>query len=250
MDKYWKIGEIAEITGLSIRTLRYYDQINLLSPSLYTEAGHRRYSLKALQTLMEILSLKQMGFSLEEVKQLQEQQAPSTVRETLAMHTERIKADMEAQQQLLTQLEEVQQEFSSSPDNMISLQSLTMLFDAMRADRSKYFNQAQLDWMRDHFHTMDKTTLQHSQLAFYKLLTRLRDKKEKHYPPSDPSVIEIATKWKSMMNSFLPENNELQQQAEKFYADNPDLAAKTGLEADLYAYLHQALSFTKADNER
>ena len=39
----WKVGELATETGLSVRTLRYYDQIALLSPSRHTGAGHRLY---------------------------------------------------------------------------------------------------------------------------------------------------------------------------------------------------------------
>lgn len=58
MSDYWSTGQLAALTGLSIRTLRYYDQIGLFSPSLYTEAGHRRYTSEDMQMLLQILVLK------------------------------------------------------------------------------------------------------------------------------------------------------------------------------------------------
>src|SRR5690606_37621356 len=68
MKEYWKIGELASLTGLTIRTLRYYDQIDLLPPSQYTESGHRLYTKTDLALLQQILALKQMGFSLDDIK--------------------------------------------------------------------------------------------------------------------------------------------------------------------------------------
>jgi len=62
------IGELVQKSGVSIRTLRYYDSIDLLKPSDYTEGGHRLYSAEDLSTLQNIKSLQFLGFSLKEIK--------------------------------------------------------------------------------------------------------------------------------------------------------------------------------------
>ena len=49
------VKEIAEITGISARTLHYYDEIGLLKPTAKSEAGYRLYDDKALETLQQIL---------------------------------------------------------------------------------------------------------------------------------------------------------------------------------------------------
>lgn len=54
-------------SGVSIRTLRYYDSINLLKPSDYTEGGHRLYSEDDLSTLQKIKSLQFLGLSLKDI---------------------------------------------------------------------------------------------------------------------------------------------------------------------------------------
>src|SRR5699024_4584563 len=62
------IGEFMQKSGVSIRTLRYYDSIDLIKPSDYTEGGHRLYSKENLATLQKIKSLQFLGFSLKDIK--------------------------------------------------------------------------------------------------------------------------------------------------------------------------------------
>ena len=62
------IKEIAQLSGVTIRTLQYYDKIGLLSPDDVTDAGYRQYSLGNLVKLQRILIYKELGFSLKEIK--------------------------------------------------------------------------------------------------------------------------------------------------------------------------------------
>ena len=66
------ISQVAKLTGVSIRTLQYYDEIGLLKPSELTVAGYRMYDDDALQTLQQILFFKELGFPLKEIKQILE----------------------------------------------------------------------------------------------------------------------------------------------------------------------------------
>ncbi|MED0990020.1 MerR family transcriptional regulator [Bacillus nitratireducens] len=61
------IQELTRETGVTVRTLRYYDQIDLLKPSGKTDGGHRLYSERDVVRLQQILFLKEMGFSLKEI---------------------------------------------------------------------------------------------------------------------------------------------------------------------------------------
>ena len=66
------ISQVARLTGVSIRTLQYYDEIGLLKPSKLTTAGYRMYDDDALQTLQQILFFKELGFPLKEIKDILE----------------------------------------------------------------------------------------------------------------------------------------------------------------------------------
>lgn len=66
------IKEMSEISGVSVRTLRYYDEIGLLKPTRLTDAGYRLYDNKALERLQEIMFFKELEFSLADIKQIME----------------------------------------------------------------------------------------------------------------------------------------------------------------------------------
>ena len=66
------ISQVARLTGISIRTLQYYDEIGLLKPSELTASGYRLYNDEALQTLQQILFFKELGFSLKKIKEILE----------------------------------------------------------------------------------------------------------------------------------------------------------------------------------
>lgn len=66
-DEYTKVGELAQASGLTVRTLHYYDEIGVLSPSGRSSAGHRLYSSADVQRLYRIGLLRGLGLRLDEV---------------------------------------------------------------------------------------------------------------------------------------------------------------------------------------
>ncbi len=68
--KVFRSGEFAARAGVSIRTVRYYDRIGLLKPSGRSEAGQRLYSEADFARLQQIMTLKLIGLSLDEIKQV------------------------------------------------------------------------------------------------------------------------------------------------------------------------------------
>lgn len=64
------IGELAERTGLSHRSIRHYDEVGLLPPSSRSEGGFRVYSEADHARLLQIMRMKPLGFSLEEIAEL------------------------------------------------------------------------------------------------------------------------------------------------------------------------------------
>lgn len=65
-----KIKEVADLVGISVRTLQYYDQIGLLKPSEKTKTGYRLYTNEDLETLQQILFFKELGFPLKIIKEI------------------------------------------------------------------------------------------------------------------------------------------------------------------------------------
>lgn len=65
-----KIGELAKRSGLTVRTLHHYDAIGLLSPSGRSESGYRLYNRNDVARLHQIQAIKQLGFSLADVREM------------------------------------------------------------------------------------------------------------------------------------------------------------------------------------
>ena len=109
------IGKVAAETNLTVRTLRYYDEINLLKPSYVAESGYRYYSKKDVLKLQRILALKELGFNLNQIKEILDQNQWKNVFEEhlafIAKERERL-SYLEKLSRLCLQLSIVEQDLS------------------------------------------------------------------------------------------------------------------------------------------
>ncbi|QOR69790.1 MerR family transcriptional regulator [Ruania alkalisoli] len=70
--QHMQIGAVAERTGLSLRTIRYYEEVGLVTPSARTSGGFRLYTEADVARLRVAMGMKPLGFSLEEMRELME----------------------------------------------------------------------------------------------------------------------------------------------------------------------------------
>ncbi|MCP3775986.1 MerR family transcriptional regulator [Paenibacillus sp. MZ04-78.2] len=146
MKTYWKIGDLAHLTGLTVRTLRFYDQIGLFYPSEHTESGHRLYNESDLSRLHQILSLKELGLSLEEIKSVLTGGQISPL-EIVNLQINRIKEQIKLQQKLLEQLEHVSKLMQGKAQ--VTVEDFTSLLQAMKMSFEKLVIERQTIWERN-----------------------------------------------------------------------------------------------------
>ena len=65
-----RVGDVARLAHISVRTLHHYDEIGLLRPSAHSAAGYRLYTPEDLDRLQQVLFYRELGFSLEEIREL------------------------------------------------------------------------------------------------------------------------------------------------------------------------------------
>ncbi len=123
-----KVGELARRTGLTIRTLHHYDEIGLLKPSLRTESGHRLYSVADIARLQQVLSLRQLGFSLEEVRHCLDRPGFSPL-EVIHLHVARLREQIELQRKLCERLEALAEHFR--PAGAVSADAFLQTIEVM-----------------------------------------------------------------------------------------------------------------------
>lgn len=88
MKNYFTTGEFAKLANVSQRTIRYYDKEGLLRPSFIMENGYRKYSEEDFIKLQRIISLKQLGFSLCEIKTMNQSVDRKTLEDSLQLQME------------------------------------------------------------------------------------------------------------------------------------------------------------------
>ncbi|WP_431784493.1 MerR family transcriptional regulator [Streptomyces chumphonensis] len=69
-ERQMQIGEVAERTGLSLRTIRHYEEVGLVTPSARSKGGFRLYNEADVERLMVVRRMKPLDFSLEEMREL------------------------------------------------------------------------------------------------------------------------------------------------------------------------------------
>ncbi len=125
---------------MSVRTLRYYDKVGLLLPSLHTEAGYRLYSDEDLLSLQQILALKFLGFSLEEIKVCL-QTEPVRLQEALASQKAMMK---EKRSQLDAIIQAIDKAEKLLQTNQCDWEAIMSVIQVMQMEQNK-------DWVNKYF---------------------------------------------------------------------------------------------------
>src|SRR5690348_1559131 len=79
VEEHLTVGRVAELAGVSVRTLHHYDEIGLVRPSARTAVGYRAYAAADVERLREVLAYRRLGFGLREIADLVDDPATDTV---------------------------------------------------------------------------------------------------------------------------------------------------------------------------
>lgn len=173
---FMTVGEVAKKMGVTVRTLQYYDKEGLLSPSAESEGGRRLYTDKDLVTLHQIISLKSLGFSLDDIKgRLISLETPTDIANALTEQADDIRQKIEQLKVSLSAIEQLKAEvlqmqtvnFKKYADIIVNLQMendsyyLIKRFDDDTLDhiRSQFDKESGLDFM-DRFNRLSDEIIQ------------------------------------------------------------------------------------------
>ncbi len=186
------VKEISKLTGISVRTLHYYDEINLLRPTQITEAGYRLYDDTALERLHSILLFRELQFPLKEIKVILD----SPDFDTQSALKEQIKL-LELQRKRLD-------EIIRSAHELLTKGVENMNFSAFdKTEMNKYADEAKQKWghtdaykefEQRHSNSADKTD------ALIQIFAEIG--KIKHLPPNSENAKNLIKK----LQNFITEN--------------------------------------------
>ena len=148
--RFYRTGQFARKAAVTVRTLRYYDKVGLLSPTRHADSGYRLYAEEDLLTLQHILALKFLNFSLEEIS-LCLRQGPRQFGEMLARQREMLQ---QKRTQIDAILKAIQRAEALIAADMCDLESVVRVIQVMQMEQKKewvkkYFNDDQLQKMEE-----------------------------------------------------------------------------------------------------
>ena len=202
-DGYMTVGEVAKKMGITVRTMQYYDKEGLLSPSAESEGGRRLYTDKDLVTLHQILSLKSLGFSLDDIKsRLISLETPTDVATALTEQADSIREKIEQLTDSLTAIEQLKAEvlqmqtvnFKAYADIIVNLQMKNGSYYLI-----KRFDDDTLDHIRNQFD-------RESGLDFMDRFNRLSDKilqfQKENVPPESEKCQQVVQEYWGLIMEF------------------------------------------------
>lgn len=144
------VKEISEITGISVRTLHYYDEIGLLKPTEKSEAGYRLYDDKALETLQQILFFREFGIPLKEIKNVMDNPAFDR-NQILRMQREMLAAKKDRLERLIASIDDILKGDNKMDFSVFSEDDISTLYD----DMVKNMNDEQREIFISHYGSME-----------------------------------------------------------------------------------------------
>ncbi|MDJ1185225.1 MerR family transcriptional regulator [Roseofilum casamattae] len=238
MPKLLQIGELAKQTGLSIRTLRYYDQIGLLVPSHRTEAEYRLYSEADIARLQQILSLRQLGFALKEVRECLEN-PDFSLPNAIDLHLAQLQEQMAVSQLLFAKLSSLSRQLQTS--QAVAVDDLLQIMENLTMTQ-QYLTQEQNDLL--------EARLNQEQTEWLHFLEQVRSQIAQGRDLNSPEVQQLARYWRDGIVSFVGGDLKLYEALAQTYQKEGAEAASWGtLDAPTLDYILKAVALLSVREE-
>jgi len=220
MREAWKVGALARQTGLSVRTLHYYDEIGLLCPSQHTEAGHRLYNSKDIARLQQIKSLRQLGFSLDEIRECLKRPAFS-VAGVVQLHLQRLREQIEVQHKLYGRLETIAQWLERQ--EQVPVAEFLKVIEVMSM-LEKYYSPEQMEELKARRATVGEARIKEVEAEWPRLMAQVQAEMDKGTDPADERVQELARRWRGLVNEFTGGNPGIEQSLRTMYEQESNVS--------------------------
>ncbi|MDC6120112.1 MerR family transcriptional regulator [Serratia rubidaea] len=230
-----KVGELARRSGITVRTLHYYDSIGLLVPSARSDAGYRLYNRADIARLHHIQALRRMGVTLAEVGAILERSdlaLPTVLERQIAMLNQQLAQITALRDRLQTmQLQLTAGDEPDLNDWLTTLELMTMYDKYFTADELAQLPFYQADTQR--------------QQEWAVMVQQVRELMANGTPVQDPLAQRIARRWMLTLERDTAGNPAFLTRLNAMHADEPSMREQTGITPAMTDYITRAFAETK-----
>ena len=215
----WTVGQLAEVTGLSVRVLRHWDELGLVSPGR-TPSGHRRYARDDVSRLYQVLALRQMGLGLKEIAGLLAGENPDP-EATLHRHLDAVQREMRRLRDLRDRLAQVlsaldRHHYQAGSDSGVDLlmgviKTMTMF--------EQYLGPGDRAWFIERREQVGEQAWQAALDEWPRLIAEVRAEMDAGTDPADDRVRQLIVRWDELTEVFLGDQLDVRARAGRAWQD-------------------------------
>jgi DNA-binding transcriptional MerR regulator len=250
MDRTYRVTEFARLTKVTVRALHYYDQIGPLAPSGRTPSRYRVYTDKDLFRLQQIVTLKFLGLSLDQIKKALSRPWPTVIR-SMRLQAEAVEKEIERLKRAAQTLRETSRmaEAGGPLDwkKLIKVMEDIQMTEDAKKTWAKHYSEADMK----EFEEIGKKYTPEMMEAYQKKWTALIDevKANLHTDPAGPVAQTLAKRWKTLLEEGYGGHEGLQKKISAAYQSEWK-AGNTGGSAmpfgpEIWEFIHKAMEISK-----
>jgi DNA-binding transcriptional MerR regulator len=237
-ERRWKVGELAAVTGVTVRTLHHFDEIGLLRPAERSAAGHRSYTTSDVQRLYRILALRQVGLSLSEIAtslDSEVDQLELAVRRQLAQVERQLLVHQQLRQRLMALLDALQHQQEPSIDQLIDTMEAMM--------QASSFTPDQLARLKERHRQVGGEGFARWQRQWAQLAEEAEEHLGRGTDPAAAAVQDLARRWSELMDDMTGGDRAIRSSMyAKLDGKGPEAATRGIVSAPVWDYLKRVFA--------
>lgn len=232
----WKVGEVAQRTGVSVRTLHHYHEIGLLTPSFHAPGSHRLYSAADVTRLQQIQSLRQLGFSLNQIVECLDSPGFSPL-EVVERHLTQLQSELEQGRTLCRRLETLAAQLRSGGE--ASVDEFLKTIEEISAMEECY-TQEQLRQLEQRRHIVGEDRIKAVEAEWNELFDNYRQAQKQGLDPASGEVRALARKSRELVGEFTGGDAGIHASLSNMWQSDPSVKDRHGVEPELFEYMGRA----------
>ncbi|KUP98076.1 MerR family transcriptional regulator [Thermobifida cellulosilytica] len=240
--RFWKVGELARPTGLTVRALHHYEHVGVLRPACRTSAGHRLYDEAGVRRLYQVVALRELGLPLEAIGTVLSGQVD--LADLLDDHLAHVERQLDALRSLRRRLTGLAATARSArgldPDDLFGLmEEVAELEETIRA----YYTDEQIAYLERRRRELGEEVIASVEAEWPRLIEQVRAETEAGTDPADPRVRTPAARWTELVEMFHGGDEGVRDALYRRYRDRGGAIAaqQCGPTAAMTAYVQRAV---------